>query len=316
MKKIYNHGYAGAKVLPMPSKAGLRSAIVPPGQSLWLFRVFFLCIVLLFSGHLQAQDETVDQPISGDTTVSAAGNIIATSTVVGPNSEAIFQAGKSIFLQNGFRAGNLSAGTEKRYLLAQSAIAFTASQAISDAYIDLHWEILPDYMTLPPDGNGMLYVQLLDQDTQKEVFFQEVHVHTIEENGKLEGSYRHYVGQRQQVNYKLQVRLEGDGAPIIDALTNSGLTDAYRIPTVTVSQAAFPDRVEINIENHSDLVGEYRVYREGQLLTSLAPSQTAYTDAYSFTSDNSLVNGQTYTYRIEPYSNLFETFLYHYRTLR
>ena len=306
MKNRYHNGYAGAKVLPMPPKRHLKSAIAPPGQFLWLFRTLLLCLAL--TGHLQAQDNvTVDTPITQSTTVNAKDTLFATSTVA-PPAEAIFRAGESVFLRDGFHAGSLTASG--RSLLAQSGITFTASQAISDAYIDLEWEMLTSYMDLP--DNGILYIQVLDQATGEEIYTQESYVHHVRENGKLEGSFRHYVGHEAQIAYELNVLLEGDGRPVTTTLASNGTTDTYRQPTVSVSQGSFPDRVEISIENRSDLIGEYRIFRlldeDTALVASLNMTETAYQDTYSFISGNSLVNGQAYTYRIEPYSNLFERF--------
>ena len=302
MKNIYPTTGRQATLGLLPQKGHLKSAVALLGQPLWLFRILSLCLVITSTNQLKAQDVTVDNPISADTTINAK-NTITANKVVQPPAQAIFRAGQSIFLQEGFRAGDVQA-TIGSALLAQSGLYFIASQAVSDAYIDLEWEIPVRYTDLPE--NGILYLQILNKDTREQVHYRESYVHYAQEKGKLEGTYRHFIGDELQVNYELQVFLEGPGHPMIATMHSSGTTGPYQAPTVTVSQGTFPDRVEITLQNHSDLVGEYRILRDDGLIANLNTTATAYQDQYSFTSANSLVNGEAYTYRIQPYSNLFE----------
>lgn len=257
----------------------------------------------------------VDYTITSDTSIHAR-DVINADINVANDQQIILRAGNSIFLKEGFHASQGS------HFYAQSNIFFIASQAKSDAYIDVKWKVNNDYLALPSASEGIIYVQVIDRNTQEELFFQQSYVFDIQQNGQLKGKFRHYVGHESRVDYELKIFREGQGLPIILESTNStqttsllctGRTAPYYPPTVSVSNN-LPDRVEINLESKSDLIAEYQIYRinvaeeDTFLIKTLNQSELAYHDRYVHSQASSLVNGQEYTYRILPYSNLFKRF--------
>ena len=329
MKNIYNNGrwaglllYAVAKGLSMPRKKHCKNALTVPIKLFWLFRALLLCMILACPAQAQVvqSDVIVNTPILEDTAIEATGSITATSDIE-PPARAIFRAGGDIFLQGKFHA---KAGSYLTTENNDSTFLFTASRNSSDASVLLEWDIpegiidgLPDISELselpefpnPSDlsKNGILYLQVLNKATGEEIYFREHYVYNVVKDEGLEGEYRHYVGPGQEIDYQLNIFLEGDGDLVIDPLSATGTTDDYRKQIVSLTRGDFPDRVEISLKNNSDMFLEYRVYRDDTLIGSFpVQGDVLEKDVYSFTSENSLVNGKEHGYVIEPYSDRFK----------
>ncbi|MTI33309.1 T9SS type A sorting domain-containing protein [Xanthovirga aplysinae] len=269
--------------------------------------------LLLGSAKLYAQegpslgtepDIILNEDIEKDTVIMALNTINSSSRIVAPSS-VVFKAGEKVFLKNGFKI------QEGSYFLGQVGPVFTASELISDAYIDLEWYVNADYLDLPND-NGTVHVVLLDENSGEEVYREEVYVLNIKESGQLIGYYRHFVGDNQGIDYRMNLYLEGAGEEVLESMDQSGRTLAFLPPIVTVSEGNFTHKVEIELQNHSDLISEYRIYRidgdDEQFLGSLTGNESFYEDSYTFSNENSLINGVEYSYRIVPYSERFERF--------
>ncbi|MEM9337746.1 MAG: T9SS type A sorting domain-containing protein [Bacteroidota bacterium] len=273
-------------------------------SSCWVYALLLSFLLLLRVG--QAQDcrtvcETEVGAIAQDTILHATRILSLNGEVTSPG-QAIFRAGNSVFLREGFRISSANS-----YLLSQSGIYFTASYNQSDTYIDLEWAIDTWYLDLPE--NGELYVSLLDEATSEELYFQEMDIHHVQENGELSGSYRYEPGDDQHTTFELRILLQGPGTPVTPELTASGGTATFRAPDITVSQGTWPDRILINVTNHSDLISEYRLTRSGDHIALLDGTGAEHSDSYSFSDPGSMENGVEYEYCIIPYSNQFnETF--------
>ena len=318
MKKKNEFFFSRHHMVWLKGGISLFSSRVLLRKGILLKNKLLLCTILtgvLLVGKLTAQNVSVDTVViandpGGDTIIMANQYIEAINTV-GSLDTVIYRSGEKILLKDGFLA------RENSLFFAQSDIAFTATQAISDAYIDLQWKISLDHLPHLTDLNGEVYLQILDITTGEEVYVEEIYIHHIRENGKTEGIYRHYAGAGRTISYQLNLYLEGDGTLLRDALVFTGKTDGFRVPNVSVSSDQtvdnyYVDKIRVDLENHSDLIAEYKIYRiensDTVYVGSLDTFEEVYEDKYAFTGGNSIVNGVDYSYIIRPYSDRFQRF--------
>lgn len=203
---------------------------------------------------------------------------------------------------------------------AQSS-TFTQSMNVNDSYIELEWDIdylcLLDGMSKPYDEG--VYIQILNTATNAEVFGQSVVNLSPFVFGmtNITGSYRHYVGPGQTLNYQLNVLQIGDGTPVLQGVCTSimlsGTTTPFQPPAMlAASDATRPDSITISWQNKSKLSSNYRIYRDGVVIAVVTGTQTIdttfkYVDVYRSNNANSLVNGVGYNYCVETFSTIFNT---------
>ncbi len=207
-------------------------------------------------------------------------------------------------------------GTEKIVDLGPYEYAdpffFGASINESDAWVALTWQLDPDNcecLKEDPNQQKGVAVELYHADgtlLQSWPLLPENWVNTV-----YTGSYKDYLGPDATQDYRLEIRRIGPGSTNCHQNT-TGATSPFLTPVVTASDAEFPDSVVITWENRSWLSDLFRVYRDEDFLGEVSgdnvPGGTfGFSDVYRMNDTTSLVNGETYTYRIETVSNQIGT---------
>ncbi len=266
--------------------------------------------------QLKAQSTTdnvvVTERITSDMVISANNQITAENAIDG-SVTVKYLAGDKIVLTKGFSTA------DNTVFVAMAGISFTATNGISDAYVDLQWKVLKRHMTLPGDGSGNVSVKIVSDN--KTVYETSIPVQTIIDNGELQGTYKDVIGDAKTKEYKLEMSLvETGGLVLEEAIPATGSTSELKLPELEVSSSdpntIQADKIVIYITDKSDLINEYKIYRRsGDNLIDLGtiPStQTEFEEAFTFVSaesydpaPGSILNGQKYTYVVVPYSDKF-----------
>lgn len=194
---------------------------------------------------------------------------------------------------------------------------FIASDAANDAYVKLDYTLKKqEHLT----NNGTPYVDgvyiriLLDN--------QEIYAETIvgvdDIDDEYENSYKHFIGPNQsELNYKLEVRVIGDGDKKCES-TDIGSTSDFNIPTVFIASdptnnlaIAAPDSTVITWTNNSRLATSLLLSRDDKVIKTfnlenddeIIGKTFKYVDKYSEEDENSLENGNSYTYSLQTVSS-------------
>ena len=175
----------------------------------------------------------------------------------------------------------------------------TAFDRDNDAYIDVSWEIykyatqaVPNGVFFELKGNGevLFTSELTETEAATNLDFQDV--------------YRHHLGPNATVNYTITIYRIGFGN-VLYSLTTTGMTNPQAQPNLMVTNGDFPDRTVLSWTNTSKLSTRTIIYRDGQQIGQLEDTDVlnqnyVFVDSFS-TATNSLMNGQSYNYCIEPF---------------
>jgi hypothetical protein len=176
----------------------------------------------------------------------------------------------------------------------------TASQGTNDAFIKVSWDFPASCFS--NGGNPFPNDAFLELKADGIT----IHSETIlqDEPADVVSEFIHQVGPNQTVNYTLTIREIGPGT--ITCMENAmGNTLAFQpVTAFTVSDGDYPHRVQLDWVNQSSLTSAFSVYRDGQVIANIAATNEV-GKAYEFIDSfevNNLVNGQTYAYCIEIFS--------------
>ena len=114
------------------------------------------------------------------------------------------------------------------------------------------------------------------------------------------------VGPDKQFDYKLSLFEVGPGNRLCATpMTISGETSSFLRPGVTsITYGGTVNEIAMEWINYSALTTRYVLYRDGEVLANLEATQTSFVDTYKFGDTTSIINGRTYEYCLEAYSEI------------
>ena len=91
---------------------------------------------------------------------------------------------------------------------------------------------------------------------------------------------------------------------------STGTTLPFKVPTLFASNNSRPDSIHLSWVNKSSLTSGFRIFRDDELIHTMNATngidiEYNFTDAYNFT-NSSLINGESYTYKVETTSNIYQ----------
>jgi hypothetical protein len=187
--------------------------------------------------------------------------------------------------------------------------SFEASQNTSDAYIFLEWNIPANCLNW--DSGSPVYLQITDSLTQ-EVIYSELITFPAGISDSIQGSYFYYVGPDVEKTCRLELFEYGPGEAICGTpLYDTGQTLPFQAPSFHASDSLYPHKVVLTIArdtlsalySFSHLTSYFLIYRDDQLIATLDSLElidpVVVVDSFLFNDDRSLVNGETYTYKVK-----------------